>query len=143
MLRELDYDSVVVNYDKNLFNSGIWEKEKILHPGTNFIRIKQEEKTKIVSVSIQLYKKVFILKGYVKRSNLIENSKIEEKMLNITHLEKPLNEEEILKDRYAKKSLRKGTILTLENTRAEYDVTFGEDVSLLYKTSNIKNDYFC
>ena len=138
MLRELNYDSVVVNYDKNLFNSGKWVKDKVLHPGTNFIRIKQEFKSKIVSVSIQLYKKAFVLKNYVKRSNRIKRSDYEIKMVNITHLRDPISEDNMKVNRFAKKSLRIGSILTARNTRAEYDVMFGETVQLLYKTKRIK-----
>lgn len=138
MLRQLDYDSVVVDYDRNLFNSGIWKKEKLLHPGTNFIRIEQEDRIKIVSVKVELYRKSPVLLEYVKRSGHITKTDYHFKMVDVTYLDGVLSKRDLELGRYAKRSLKKGSILTEDNTREEYDVRFGDYLDLVYKSKNIK-----
>jgi flagella basal body P-ring formation protein FlgA len=148
-LSHIEYDSIQVVADYSKLSKGEWIKTKPFRSGNNLVKIKVNNRFKLISIRIRLFKNVWKTKSYIRRSTPISPDLVVKEYMDISYLKSPIPN--IPKNIIASKSLKAGSVLTAENVRNTYDCRFGEMVSLEYRVNglriklsakSLKNAYF-
>jgi flagella basal body P-ring formation protein FlgA len=89
-----------------------------------------------IRVKINVYNNVLVTTDRIRRHDIITSDKCKIERMEITSLtEKPITSEEGLSDRWAKRSIGKGQILTSGMLERIPTITSGQEVSILYRNS--------
>lgn len=135
-LSHLEYDSIQVVADYSKLSKGEWIKTKPFRAGNNLIKIKVNNRFKLIPIRIRIFRNVWKTKSYIKRSTPITSDLVTKEYMDISYLKDPISS--IPTNIVASRSLKAGSVLASENIRNTYDCRFGEKVFLEYRVSGLR-----